>query len=87
MTSISASARLHQHVALRSFNTSNVPSFKDFEPFHMKQREDWPMFHWKFIDTISLTYSFVVVNVSDISRKQHTTDLGIEGFHLKKQQV
>ena len=58
--------------ALWSFNTSNVPSFKDIEQFHMKQREDWPGLHRKFIATLGLTYSFVVVNASDVSRQPHS---------------
>ena len=53
--------------ALRSFHTSNVPSFKDLEPFHMKQREDWPGLYQKILATLGLTYSWVLVNASDIS--------------------
>ena len=63
--------------ALRSFNTSNMPSFKDIEQFHIKHREDWPMLHWNSSQrSASLIYSFVVVNVSDISQQPYSeTDI------------
>ena len=60
------------HSALRSFNTSNMPSFKDIEPFYMKHCEDQTMLFRKILETIGLTFSFVLGNASDISRQQHT---------------
>jgi len=57
--------------ALRSFNTSNVPTLKAIEEYHMKHREDWPMLHRKIIAELGLTFNFVLVNASEISRQQH----------------
>ena len=39
----------------------------------MKHRGDWPLLFRKILETFGLTFSFVLVNASDISRRQHTS--------------